>query len=163
MGRHSANSNKKDLELESLEDRITPTNAQLARATPVQLFKRGELAMVAGFRNLVPELREAEDLSFDVLPMPTIDPQIVLRSAALRTQGFTSADAAGLPIFPGLVRYDEVAAGAPTISFLAGDTSRLPGQINVLYAGRLARGADPAGVRRSRPHQSAFPCRTMLL
>jgi multiple sugar transport system substrate-binding protein len=52
---------------------LTPTNAQLARATPVQLFKRGELAMVAGFRNLVPELREAEDLDFDVLPMPTID------------------------------------------------------------------------------------------
>lgn len=52
---------------------LTPTNAQLARATPVQLFKRGELAMIAGFRNLVPELRDAEDLDFDVLPMPTID------------------------------------------------------------------------------------------
>jgi hypothetical protein len=34
-----------------------------------------------------------------------------LRSAALRTDGFTSADAAGLPIFPGLARYDEAAAG----------------------------------------------------
>ncbi len=34
-----------------------------------------------------------------------------LRSNALRTAGWTSADAAGLPIFPGLVRYDEVAAG----------------------------------------------------
>jgi hypothetical protein len=34
-----------------------------------------------------------------------------LRSAALRPDGFTSADAAGLPVFPGLVRYDEVAAG----------------------------------------------------
>jgi hypothetical protein len=34
-----------------------------------------------------------------------------LRSAALRPEGFTSADAAGLPIFPGLARYDE-AAGA---------------------------------------------------
>ncbi len=52
---------------------ITPTNAQLARATPVQLFKRGELAMIAGFRNLVPQLRDAEDLDFDVLPMPTIE------------------------------------------------------------------------------------------
>lgn len=29
----------------------------------------------------------------------------------LRPAGWTSADAAGLPIFPGLVRYDEVAAG----------------------------------------------------
>jgi hypothetical protein len=35
-----------------------------------------------------------------------------LRSGALRTEGFTSADAAGLPIFPGLVRYDEAASGA---------------------------------------------------
>ena len=52
---------------------ITPTNAQLARATPLQLFKRGELAMIAGFRNLVPQLRDAEDLDFDVLPMPVID------------------------------------------------------------------------------------------
>jgi hypothetical protein len=34
-----------------------------------------------------------------------------LGSAALRPDGWTSADAAGLPIFPGLVRYDEVAAG----------------------------------------------------
>ena len=29
-----------------------------------------------------------------------------------RPWGWTSADAAGLPIFPGLLRYDEVAAGA---------------------------------------------------
>jgi hypothetical protein len=34
-----------------------------------------------------------------------------LRSNALRPAGWTSADAAGLPILPGLVRYSEVAAG----------------------------------------------------
>ncbi len=34
-----------------------------------------------------------------------------LRSTRLRPDGWTSADAAGLPIFPGLVRYDEVRAG----------------------------------------------------
>ena len=34
-----------------------------------------------------------------------------LRSSALRPDSWTSADAAGLPIFPGLIRYDEVAAG----------------------------------------------------
>ncbi len=34
-----------------------------------------------------------------------------LRSNALRPEGWTSADAAGLPIFPLLVRYPEVAAG----------------------------------------------------
>ncbi len=35
-----------------------------------------------------------------------------LKSNALRPEGWTSADAAGLPIYPGLVKYDEVAAGA---------------------------------------------------
>ena len=34
-----------------------------------------------------------------------------LRSSALRPEGWTSADAAGLPIFPLLARYPEVAAG----------------------------------------------------
>jgi hypothetical protein len=34
-----------------------------------------------------------------------------LRSNALRPAGWTSADAAGLPILPGLLRYDEVKAG----------------------------------------------------
>jgi hypothetical protein len=34
-----------------------------------------------------------------------------LSSNALRPDGWTSADAAGLPILPGLVRYDEVASG----------------------------------------------------
>jgi hypothetical protein len=35
-----------------------------------------------------------------------------LRSNKLRPAGWTSADAAGLPIFPGLARYDEVKRGA---------------------------------------------------
>jgi len=34
-----------------------------------------------------------------------------LNSNNLRPSGWTSADAAGLPVFPGLVKYDEVAAG----------------------------------------------------
>jgi hypothetical protein len=35
-----------------------------------------------------------------------------LNSAGLRKDGLTSADAAGLPIFPGLIRYEEVANGS---------------------------------------------------
>jgi hypothetical protein len=35
-----------------------------------------------------------------------------LRSDALRPEGWTSADAAGLPILPGLVNYDEAASGS---------------------------------------------------
>ncbi|MGZ8562633.1 MAG: hypothetical protein ACXWWU_03340 [Candidatus Limnocylindria bacterium] len=47
-----------------------------------------------------------------------------LRSNALRPDGWTSADAAGLPILPGLVRYDEVAAGTirHALRFTAPDT-----------------------------------------
>ncbi|TAL12261.1 MAG: hypothetical protein EPO00_02110 [Chloroflexota bacterium] len=47
-----------------------------------------------------------------------------LKSNALRPDGWTSADAAGLPIFPGLVRYSEVAAGAirHAIRFTASST-----------------------------------------
>ncbi len=49
-----------------------------------------------------------------------------LRSNALRPAGWTSADAAGLPILPGLVRYDEVAAGfiGHAIRFTAPRTRR---------------------------------------
>jgi hypothetical protein len=32
-----------------------------------------------------------------------------LKTGAMRPKGWTSADAAGLPVFPGLARYDEVA------------------------------------------------------
>jgi len=47
-----------------------------------------------------------------------------LRSHALRPAGFTSADAAGLPMLPGLVRYEEVAAGeiAHALRFTAPQT-----------------------------------------
>jgi hypothetical protein len=40
-----------------------------------------------------------------------------LTSTPQRPYGWTSADAAGLPIFPGLVRYDEVAAGVINHAF----------------------------------------------
>jgi len=47
-----------------------------------------------------------------------------LTSNALRPDGWTSADAAGLPILPGLARYDEVAAGviAHALRFTAAHT-----------------------------------------
>jgi hypothetical protein len=47
-----------------------------------------------------------------------------LSSNALRPDGWTSADAAGLPIFPGLVTYDEVESGEIThaVRFTASQT-----------------------------------------
>ncbi len=49
-----------------------------------------------------------------------------LHANALRPAGWTSADAAGLPILPGLARYDEVAAGAidHALRFTAPETRR---------------------------------------
>ncbi len=49
-----------------------------------------------------------------------------LGSNALRPAGWTSADAAGLPIFPGLARYEEAAAGeiAHALRFTAVHTQR---------------------------------------
>jgi hypothetical protein len=49
-----------------------------------------------------------------------------LRSNALRPDGWTSADAAGLPILPGLVRYEEAAAGviAHALRFTAAHTRK---------------------------------------
>jgi hypothetical protein len=49
-----------------------------------------------------------------------------LSSNALRPDGWTSADAAGLPIFPGLVRYEEVEAGEinHAIRFTASSTQK---------------------------------------
>lgn len=49
-----------------------------------------------------------------------------LKSDKLRPEGWTSADAAGLPIFPGLVRYDEVKSGAinHAIRFTTAPTQR---------------------------------------
>lgn len=56
-----------------------------------------------------------------------------LNSYNLRPDGWTSADAAGLPILPGLVRYDEVASGEirHAIRFTAPDT-----QANHLWPAR---------------------------
>jgi hypothetical protein len=50
-----------------------------------------------------------------------------LKSNALRPTGWTSADAAGLPILPGLLRYDEVALGSVdhAIRFTTNITNRM--------------------------------------
>jgi hypothetical protein len=49
-----------------------------------------------------------------------------LRSNRLRPEGWTSADAAGLPILPGLARYDEVRRGAinHALRFTVAETQR---------------------------------------
>ena len=75
-----------------------------------------------------------------------------LTSNALRPSGWTSADAAGLPIFPGLVRYDEAAAGeiAHAIRFTAqsiwGRDASTGGQ-KFLWPARHASGSNTTSTR----------------
>jgi len=52
---------------------LTLDEAELARATPIRWFERGKLAMIAGYRSLVPQLRQKPGLDFDVMPMPNLD------------------------------------------------------------------------------------------
>jgi multiple sugar transport system substrate-binding protein len=52
--------------------RLTPTPRQLREESALDRFKTGKLGMIAGFRNLVPELRKTPSLNFDVMPMPNL-------------------------------------------------------------------------------------------
>ncbi|MCW5979316.1 MAG: hypothetical protein KIT09_14670 [Bryobacteraceae bacterium] len=75
-----------------------------------------------------------------------------LRSHRLRPDGWTSADAAGLPILPGLVRFEEVAEGEirHAIRFTARETRRAyvwPGRH---YASRLTDARYPPMGQRFR-------------
>jgi len=67
-----------------------------------------------------------------------------LTSNKLRPAGWTSADAAGLPILPGLVRYDQVAAGAipHAIRFTAPQTCN-----EYVYPARHEAGTGSCSVR----------------
>jgi len=80
-----------------------------ARGLPVADGDRHVLVLESGSCTLY-ELFDAErqdDGSWSAGSGAVFD----LRGYDLRPDGWTSADAAGLPILPGLVRYDEVAAG----------------------------------------------------
>ena len=72
-----------------------------------------------------------------------------LRSNKLRPSGWTSADAAGLPILPGLARYDEVAKGEirHALRFTALSTSRAFVYPARHQAGEEDPGLPPMGLR----------------
>lgn len=55
------------------DQRFTLTDRQLERRPPLAWFRRGKLAMVAGYRDLVPQLRQVAGLEFDVIQMPSIE------------------------------------------------------------------------------------------
>ena len=85
---------------------LTLTDKQLAKRPALEWFKRGKVAMIAGQRDLVPELRTVEKLNFDVMPMPYAG------TAA------TVGDAHGLCISQGTTA---PGAAADLIAYLVGD------------------------------------------
>ena len=72
-----------------------------------------------------------------------------LGSNALRTLGWTSADAAGLPILPGLLRYDEVKAGKIThaIRFTVNNSQHAYIKPATHAAGQMNTALPPMGLR----------------
>jgi multiple sugar transport system substrate-binding protein len=54
------------------EPRFTPSRAKLERKDALSRFEDGEIGMLFATRAVVPELRHADDLDFDVFPLPRI-------------------------------------------------------------------------------------------
>lgn len=52
------------------EPGYTPTQQQLARKDALTRFEQGRIGMLVTTRAVVPELRKADDLDFDVFPLP---------------------------------------------------------------------------------------------
>ncbi|QBR92216.1 extracellular solute-binding protein [Nocardioides euryhalodurans] len=60
--------------LEVLRDpRLTLSDRQLRKQSALEWFKQGKLAMLPGYREQVPQLRQVADLDFDVIPIPSIE------------------------------------------------------------------------------------------
>jgi multiple sugar transport system substrate-binding protein len=60
--------------LPTLRDpKLTLSADMLSQKTPLEWFREGKLGMIAGTRDLVPELRPTGVLDWDVMPMPVVD------------------------------------------------------------------------------------------
>jgi hypothetical protein len=91
-----------------------------------------------------------------------------LHSNALRPDGWTSADAAGLPILPRLVRYDEVAAGAinHALRFTAPSTRNMHIYPARHDAGQNNAALPPMGLRvrlKASVNIASFPPRVQVI
>ena len=63
-----------DRTLQVLRDpRVTLDEQEVEEQSALQRFEDGTLAMIAGYRSLVPRLREVPSLDWDILPMPVLD------------------------------------------------------------------------------------------
>jgi multiple sugar transport system substrate-binding protein len=97
--------------------RLVPSPAQLGRHGAVRLFEDGRLAMMVGTRALVPRLREATGLHFDVLPLPSL---VRPRTIAEMTGYCVSASTQHLAQAVDLVDYASGPQGSRTMAAVGG-------------------------------------------
>lgn len=76
---------------------LTFSENALRRQSALERFKAGKLGMMLGFRDLVPELRAQQNLTFDVMPLPRV------------SSGATIATMSGLCISSGSEHTDKAA------------------------------------------------------
>lgn len=119
--------------------RVTPSQATLARHSPLELFESGRLAMMLGTRALVPKLRETPKLGFDVLPLPSLGQP---RTVAEMNGYCISADSEHIPQAADFLAYASSADGARTTSSYGGV---VPANLEALHSDAfLERGDRPA-------------------
>ena len=89
---------------------LTLSDQQLARQPALEWFKQGKLGMIAGFRDLVPELREVDGLSFDVMAMPEMGDRTTIGDiSALCISAATDAPDAAADLLMDLIDETSVA------------------------------------------------------
>jgi multiple sugar transport system substrate-binding protein len=92
---------------------LTPNERQLARMDGVTRFARERVGMIIGTRELVPQLRQFEELDFDVFPMP----RLARERTVAKVSGFCmSADTAQPDAAADFLTYATGEAGAETLA-----------------------------------------------
>jgi multiple sugar transport system substrate-binding protein len=112
------------------DSRVNPTPEQLAREDAVTRFVKGRLAMMIGTRAMLPRLRQASGLVFDVYPLPSFG----------RLQ--TVADVTGYCISR---TSEHVDAAADFLAFASGDRgARITARSGGIVPANLSALASPA-------------------
>lgn len=135
------------------DPQVTPTEAELAKQDAVTRFTRGKLAMILGTRALTPPLREAHDLRFDVMPLPSLGR---FRTVAEMTGYCISADTDELEAAGDLLAF---AVGREGATITAGPGYAVPSNLEVANSAVFAQESyQPVssfvfneGVRRAQP------------
>lgn len=92
------------------DDAVTPTPKQLRETDPLTLFKTGKLGMIAGYRSLVPELRKAPSLDFDIMGMPAIEEETTVGDVSgLCISSSTAAQGVAADFVAWAIQDDQVA------------------------------------------------------